>query len=171
MKKLALLSILHIMVLLTAQAQNYGTVKDRTGKKLLKGFVTDSILKADPAEFKWFAENESVYKPAEAVVNSFIAQKDSVTFMVFFGTWCPDSHYVVPRFYKILEQAGVDKKRVTLFALDRTKKDEAHFATNFNVLHVPTIIILKEGKETGRVVEYGATGKFDEELAKVLNEK
>jgi hypothetical protein len=37
------------------------------------------------------------------------------------------------------------------------------------VQHVPTIIILKNGKETGRVVEYGVTGKFDEELAKALS--
>ncbi len=156
------------MVLNQTEAQTYETVKDRTGKKLLKGFVTDSLLKADPAEFKWFAENESVYNPAETVLNSFVAQKDSVSFMVFFGTWCPDSHYVVPRFYKILEQAGIDKKKVTLFGLDRTKKDAAHLATNFNIQHVPTIIILKAGKEIGRVVEYGVTGKFDEELAKVL---
>lgn len=167
MKKLIILCSF-FMVLNQTEAQTYETVKDRTGKKLLKGFVTDSLLKADPAEFKWFAENESVYNPAEPVLNSFIAKKDSVTFMVFFGTWCPDSHYVVPRFYKILEQAGIDKKKVTLFGLDRTKKDAAHFAANFNIQHVPTVIILKGGKEIGRVVEYGVTGKFDEELAKVL---
>lgn len=170
MKKLIILCSF-LMVLNQSEAQTYETVKDRTGKKLLKGFVTDSLLRAEPAEFKWFEENEGVYTPAEPVLNSFIAKKDSVTFMVFFGTWCPDSHYVVPRFYKILDQAGIDKRRVTLFALDRTKKDAAHFATNFNVLHVPTIIILKDGKETGRVVEYGVTGKFDEELAKILNSK
>ncbi len=156
------------MVLLTTQAQHYETVKDRTGKKLLKGFVTDSILKADTTEFKWFSENENVYNPAASVLNSFIAKKDSITFMVFFGTWCPDSHYVIPRFYKILEKAAMDKNRVTLFALDRTKKDAAHFAANFNIQHVPTIIVLKNGKEAGRVVEYGVTGKFDEELAQVL---
>ena len=171
MKQLIIVFSFFMVLNQQSEAQTYEAVKDRTGKKLLKGFVTDSLLKADPAEFKWFAESESVYTPAEKVVNSFLEQKDSVTFMVFFGTWCPDSHYVVPRFYKILEQAGIDKKRVTLFALDRTKKDEAHFATNFNIQHVPTIIILKEGKEIGRVVEYGVTGKFDEELAKVLSGK
>lgn len=168
MKKFVLLSLLH-MILLTAQAQHYETVKDRTGKDLLKGFVTDSLLRADSAGFKWFAENERVFEPAEPIVTSFTAKKDSVTFMVFFGTWCPDSHYVVPRFYKILEKAGIHTNHVTLFALDRTKKDAAHFANNFNVQHVPTIIILREGKEIGRVVEYGVTGKFDEELAKILN--
>lgn len=168
MRKLTLL-FFSLMLLNISQAQSFEAVKDRTGKKLLKGFVTDSLLKADSTEFQWFAENEYIYNPAAPVVERFTAQKDSVTFMVFFGTWCPDSHYVVPRFYKILNQAGVDKKKVTLFALDRTKKDAAHFATNFNVQHVPTIIILKDGKEKGRVVEYGITGKFDEELARVLN--
>ncbi|MCH5716291.1 thioredoxin family protein [Niabella hibiscisoli] len=168
MKKLIIL-FSFLMVLNQSEAQTNETLKDRTGKKLLKGFVTDSILKADPAEFKWFEENENVYNPAEPVLNSFKAQKDSVSFMVFFGTWCPDSHYVVPRFYKILEKAGIDKSRITLFALDRTKKDAAHFAANFNIQHVPTIIVLKGGKEIGRVVEYGISGKFDEELAKVLN--
>lgn len=170
MKKLIILCSF-LMILNQLQAQTYETVKDRTGKKLLKGFVTDSLLRADGAEFKWFAENETIYSPSEPVLHSFAAKKDSVTFMVFFGTWCPDSHYVVPRFYKILDQTGIDKRRVTLFALDRTKKDAAHFAANFNIQHVPTIIVLKDGKETGRVVEYGVSGKFDEELAKILNAK
>ncbi|MCH5599893.1 thioredoxin family protein [Niabella ginsengisoli] len=152
-----------------ANAQNFETTKDRTGRKMLKGFVTDSLLKADTSSFKWFIENEQVYKPSDAVVRSFNSKKDSVSYMVFFGTWCPDSHYVIPRFYKIANQAGTEKSRITLFALDRTKNDAAHFAANFNVKHVPTIIILKNGKEIGRVVEYGTSGRFDEELTSILD--
>jgi hypothetical protein len=34
---------------------------------------------------------------------------------------------------------------------------------------VPTIIVLKDGKELGRVVEYGNTGKWDRELADIIN--
>ncbi len=37
------------------------------------------------------------------------------------------------------------------------------------ITNVPTIIVLKNGKEVGRVVEYGASGKWDEELASLLN--
>lgn len=168
MKKLFLMGLC-IAPLLSLKAQTYEILKDRTGKKLLRGFVADSVLRQDLDAFKWFAENEEAYVPDAAVVKSFITQKDSVTFMVFFGTWCPDSHYVIPRFYKILTSAGISKNKVTLFALDRTKKDAAHFASNFNIEHVPTIIILKNGKEAGRVVEYGVSGKFDQELAKVLD--
>ena len=152
-----------------ASAQSFEVTKDRTGRKMLKGFVTDSVLKADTSSFKWFEENERVYNPSDVTIKSFTDKKDSVTFMVFFGTWCPDSHYVIPRFYKIAGLAGIDKNKITLFALDRTKNDAAHFAANFNIQHVPTIIILKDGKEKGRVVEYGATGRFDEELVSILN--
>ncbi len=149
-------------------AQQYETVKDRTGKNLLKGFVTDSILLADTVNYNWFAEHERAYTPGEAIIKRFSETKDSVTFLIFFGTWCADSHYVIPRFYKIAAQAGFDKKRITLFGLDRTKKDDAHFAANLAIAHVPTIIVLKNGKELGRVVEYGVTGRFDEELAAIV---
>lgn len=151
-----------------ANAQSFESVKDRTGKQLLKGFVTDSILLADTLNFGWFAEHERVYTPAEKIIKVFAENKSDVSFMVFFGTWCADSHYVIPRFYKIIELSGFDKKRISLFALDRTKKDAAHFSQNFGIAHVPTIIVLKSGKEIGRVVEYGTTGRFDEELAAIV---
>jgi hypothetical protein len=32
------------------------------------------------------------------------------------------------------------------------------------------VILMKNGKETGRVVEYGKTGKWDKELAGILNQ-
>ncbi|MBK7347662.1 MAG: hypothetical protein IPI98_12365 [Chitinophagaceae bacterium] len=38
----------------------------------------------------------------------------------------------------------------------------------FNIINVPTIIVMKEGKEVGRVVEYGKTGQWDKELTGLL---
>jgi hypothetical protein len=34
---------------------------------------------------------------------------------------------------------------------------------------VPTIIVLKQGKELGRVVEYGKYGVFDKELGEIIS--
>ena len=150
-------------------AQTLEKVKDRTGRTMLKGFVSDSLLATDTTNFAWFKEQAAPYEPAEKIIKSFSNKKDSVAFFAFFGTWCPDSHYVIPRFFKIIDKAGLNKKQVSLFALDRTKKDANHFAENFNISHVPTIIVLKNGKETGRVVEYGPSGRFDEELAAILD--
>lgn len=150
-------------------AQNFESIKDRTGKKLLKGFVTDSLLLADTLNFGWFAEHEKVYTPADKIVNSFNRKKNSISFLIFLGTWCTDSQYIIPRFFKIVQQAQFGKERITLFALDRTKRDVANLAANFNISHVPTIIILKNGKELGRVIEYGTTGKFDEDLSNIID--
>jgi hypothetical protein len=37
------------------------------------------------------------------------------------------------------------------------------------VVNVPTIIVMKEGKEIGRVVEYGKTGVWDKELGEIIS--
>jgi hypothetical protein len=34
---------------------------------------------------------------------------------------------------------------------------------------VPTFIVLKNGQEVGRVVEYGKYGMFDKELGEIIN--
>lgn len=148
-------------------AQSYQTKLDRDSSSILIGFITDNQLKSDSA-YKWFNKAQNIYKPKEHVVKTFAANKDSVNFLVFMGTWCEDSYFVIPRFYKILDSAGFNKNNVTLIAVDRSKKDKNNLAATFNVTHVPTIMVFKKGKEIGRVVEYGSTGKYDEEVAALL---
>jgi hypothetical protein len=53
--------------------------------------------------------------------------------------------------------------------VDRSKKTIQHLSEAFNILNVPTIIVLKDGKEIGRVVEYGKTGMFDKELGEIIS--
>jgi thiol-disulfide isomerase/thioredoxin len=165
--KFLLFMIAAVCASISVEAQLYSVSADKHGDKMYTGFISDSLLKGDTA-FKWFDEAQRIYKPKAPVVKTFTENKDSVNFVVFMGTWCEDSHFVIPRFYKILDSAGFDKKRITLIAVDRTKKDAANLATAFNITNVPTIIVFKNGKEVGRVVEYGQTGKYDEEIAALL---
>lgn len=148
-------------------AQPYQVTKDLHNNKMLTGFITDSILKSDSA-FNWFGRTQNIYAPKEAVVKSFAANKDSVNLVIFMGTWCEDSHFVIPRFYKILDSAGFDKSRITLVAVDKSKKDKHNLSNAFHITNVPTIIVFKKGKEAGRVVEYGSTGRYDEEVSAIL---
>ncbi len=166
MKILILAGLLFVAGSVYAQA--FENLKDVNGRRMVRGFVTDSILRNDTAAFRWYREAHNEYKPGKDVVKAFAAQKDFVHFIVFMGSWCPDSHYIIPRFYKILEAAGFDKNRVSLIALDRTKRDSLHLAAAFDIDNVPTIIVYKRGREQGRVVEYGPVGKFDETLAQIL---
>lgn len=166
MKRLLLITVL-IGAAYFVNAQSYQTILDRDSSKMYVGLINESLLKSDSA-YNWFARAQNIYKPKAPVVKTFAANKDSVSFMVIVGTWCEDSHYVIPRFFSILDSAGFDNDKVTLVAVDRTKKDENNLTNVLNVTNVPTIIVYKKGKELGRVVEYGKTGRFDEELAALL---
>ncbi|MCF3111003.1 thioredoxin family protein [Niabella sp. CC-SYL272] len=169
MKKIILAAALSCVSILS-QAQQYEVaLEDHNGKqeKIYRGHITDSLLKADTT-FKWFAEGEKIYEPRPEVVKTVKKNKEQIWFKVFMGTWCPDSHYVIPRFYKILEEAGFDKEKVSLLAVDRSKKDKGKIAENLNVTRVPTIIVYHHDTELGRVVEYGETGRFDVELADII---
>jgi aminoglycoside N3'-acetyltransferase len=57
---------------------------------------------------------------------------------------------------------------VTLIGVDHDKKTLSHLAEAMNVIDVPTIIVMKDGKEMGRVVEYGKYGLFDKELGEIM---
>ena len=58
-----------------------------------------------------------------------------------------------------------------MIGVDRSKKTIQHLAEAFGVINVPTIIVMKNGKEVGRVVEYGKYGLYDKELAEILSKK
>ena len=95
-------------------------------------------------------------------------KKDTIQLLVFMGTWCDDSHFVIPRFFKLADAAGFKDDRITLIGVDRKKTTISHLSEALNVKNVPTIIVLQNGKEKGRVIEYGTSGSFDKDLADIL---
>jgi thiol-disulfide isomerase/thioredoxin len=140
------------------------------GTKIVKGFMSRQELASD-SSFKWYAENQKGYTPDVNALNSLRANKDSVNFVVFGGTWCGDTKYILPKFFSLTDAAGFSQDRVTMIGVDRSKKTIQHLAEAFGVINVPTIIVMKNGKEVGRVVEYGKYGSYDKELAEILTKK
>lgn len=144
--------------------------RDSNGEKILKGFMSKQDLAGDSA-FAWFAANQKGYAPYAAALQSLKSNKDSVQFLVFGGTWCQDTQFILPKFFTLSEAAGLSQNQITLLGVDRSKKTIQHLSETFNILNVPTIIVLKDGKEIGRVVEYGKTGMFDKELGEIISGK
>lgn len=138
---------------------------DGTGK-IIKGFMNRTDL--DTA-FTWFKQNQQGYIPEANSLKALSAQKDSINMVVFGGTWCGDTRYLLPKFYSFIEAAGFSQDRITLIGVDRSKKTIQHLTDVFNVTRVPTFIVMKNGKEVGRVVEYGKTGMFDKELGEIIS--
>ncbi len=162
------LGILFITVFY-AHAQEPGskTGTDVSGKKMLTGLLSINALAADTV-FSWFAANSNAYIPPSPVVSDMQQVKDSIYYMVFLGTWCSDSHFIIPRFLKLFQQAAIADSHLTLVGVDNNKKTLAHLTEPFQVKNVPTIILFKNGKEIGRVVEYGTTGMFEKDITQIL---
>jgi thiol-disulfide isomerase/thioredoxin len=151
-------------------AQTPEVILESNGTKILKGFVTKKDLTTDSA-FTWFVENQKNYTPYAATLQTIKNNKDSISFLVFGGTWCGDTKFILPKFYSLSEAAGVSQDRITLLGVDRSKKTIQHLSETFNIINVPTIIVLKDGKEIGRVVEYGTSGMFDKDLGEIISVK
>lgn len=169
MKKLLPVFILTLIIGKISIAQNqFEVLVERPNEKSLKGIISKEVLLADTS-FHWYAENLKVYTPHADAVAGLKKNADSIQLLVFMGTWCEDSHVVIPKFFSILDAAGYPGDKVTLIGVDRNKKTYSHLSEALNITLVPTIMIMKKGKEVGRVVELGKYGMFDKELGQILN--
>lgn len=172
MKKcvLTLFFFISVTVSLFAQTQ-YEVSQDEKHPeiKVLRGLIDKSIIQNDTA-FKWYNSSQGYYNPDTATVNTFERAKGKYQFVVFAGTWCEDTQFILPKFFKLQEKSGIPDEAITLFGVNREKNSLGNIAKAFNVTLIPTFIVMKDGKEVGRVVEYGKTGKWDKELAEILNQ-
>lgn len=141
--------------------------RDAEGHKILKGFLAKKDIASDTA-FAWYAQNRKGYAPAPEMLARFAAAKDSVNYIVFGGTWCGDTQALLPKFFAVTEAAGIPENRITLIGVDRSKKTLYNLSEAFGVVNVPTFIVMKNGKEIGRVVEYGKTGTPEKEVAEIV---
>ncbi len=173
MKNILLTSCLLLLLSFAGRAQaHYEILIDSThnNEKILKGEITKSDLENNP-DYPWYAESQKIYPvPNAAAVAGMRKNKDNVNIVIFGGTWCEDTHFVLPKFFKIQEASGFPNDRITIYAVDRNKKTLGTYANDYHITNVPTIIVMKNGKEVGRVVEYGKTGKWDQEFADIFSE-
>lgn len=137
------------------------------GGKILSGIITKYVLIND-SSFTWYPENKNSYTPGPGILNAMEAAKDKYQFVIFGGTWCSDTQFILPKFFKLQEQSGFPDKGISFFGVDRAKHTPGNIDAAFHITNVPTIIVMKEGKEIGRVVEYGKTGQWDKELSDLL---
>lgn len=168
-----LFSIIFSFISYTAMAQKtYQILSDSAdnNSKMLCGIITKEDIDHDTA-FKWYAESLRIYPhPDSSAVAAFRNNKEKIYFLVFGGTWCEDTHFIVPKFFKIQEASGFPEDRIIFFAVDRHKHSVGNIAQAMNITATPTIIVMKDGKEIGRSKEYGKTGYWDKELAVIINE-
>lgn len=158
-----------ILFCLLANGQSgYINFKDSsTGQTILQGIISEEILRNE-AGFKWMHVNLSNYQHDATALTLLGKQKDSLHLLIFLGTWCEDSQEIIPKIFSLLDKANIPKEKISLLGVDRKKKTLGYLSESFQINRVPTIIILKNGIEKGRIIEYGKYGNIEKDLREIL---
>ena len=128
------------------QDENYDDLPVLIGKQEI------NTIKEAPYN-KWFMENYR-YSPVQSTLGQLKTALENVEITIFMGTWCEDSRKQVPALLNILVAIQYDQSNITLIAVDENKVTPEGLEEGYTIEYVPTIILYKNGKELGRVVEY-----------------
>ncbi|HSK12411.1 MAG TPA: thioredoxin family protein [Phnomibacter sp.] len=171
LKRIFLPALLWVLASASYAQQNsnlYEVIPDEEEKKILKGFLTKRQITEDTT-FAWYAANAKYGRPQAADVEIVKEKAYDFQLILFMGTWCHDSQQIVPKYFKLLEAAEFPDHHMLIIGTDRQKTAPANIQRPLNVTMVPTMLVMKDGKEVGRIVEFGASGMVDHELAEILS--
>jgi thiol-disulfide isomerase/thioredoxin len=178
MKKIAWIFIIFIL-LNSCKTQNvttktanpfhpYQVSYDTKSRKVLRGLISRSDIENDTS-FSWFKKNYGLGKPDASAVAAFKKHAGDFQMLIFGGTWCPDTQNLLPQLYRLTDASGYADSNIKLVGVDHEKTTLDNLNKTFHLVNVPTFIILKNGKEVGRVVEYGESGEAMKELGKIAD--
>lgn len=111
------------------------------------------------------------YQPNREAVAALKANNTETKLTLVYGTWCPDSKNYIPRLLKALTAAANDKLQVKLIGIDNQFREPVDTVQPRRITNVPTVIVERNGREIGRIVETPAATTIEEDLAAILNEK
>lgn len=150
------------------------------GKPILVGKVTrEDIKDAIP---NWDDEYYS-YEPDSKVLSKLPTYvSNDISIKCILGTWCGDSMREVPRFWKVMEYAGLPAEGLEMFAVERYRAEPSRerpaelidwskeVRNHFSIKAVPTFIVCSGAKELGRIVEKPRKS-LEEDLLGILKKK
>ncbi len=155
--------------LFAQQQPGFEVVKsDNKGEVIYKGPCTFEDL----AKVKAFDLNRKSdkYKPDAAATAALADKLGDYQVIVFLGTWCEDSHKLIPELYRILKEANYPMEDLQLYALDRQKQGRNGEEKAYNITNVPTIILVKDGAEKGRITEI-VEKSIESDLLKIIEKE
>jgi thiol-disulfide isomerase/thioredoxin len=148
-----LLSVFLLTTVACSQETNKTVFSEATNSVILIGHCNRDAF-VMPEFQTWFDEAYENYTPDPKTIQELSAiSKDNLNIIVVMGTWCPDSRREVPRLYHIFDETGFPEDQIELINVNRTKLVPGEDISKFNIEKVPTIIVFKNNKETGRIIE------------------
>ena len=108
------------------------------------------------AEAGWdnYAAGDYSPPPWKLAQISELVQARNATFIIFGGSWCPDSRAQLPVLFRLFSLASIPADRQQLYGVDHNVEEPTGTAGRFYISRVPTVVILSNGREIGRIAEF-----------------
>ena len=167
MSKNILLVLTFLFCAQWAMAQDFVREEDRkTGKPILRGKISfENIMKESTCS--WFEEGAEAYLPNHSAIETLNSNWKNYRFVLFIGTWCEDTRNLLPKFYKTLLEANISPYAIEMYGVNRAKQTLQNENKFYNIERVPTIIIMHQKREVGRIVET-VSSTIEEEMAIII---
>lgn len=131
-------------------------VLDIDGEPILLGMIDRAGLMRENYR-SWFQTSYDNHQPDPAVLEDMRGRMADKQFVIFLGTWCTDSHREVPHFFKIADALGIAESQIQMYAVtndpQKYRTTPQGYENGWDIELVPTIIMLQDGQELGRIVE------------------
>lgn len=122
------------------------------GAVVYKGqFTFEDMLQEE--SFGWLQRGATSYKPDSVTMVYLKKHLPDYQLVVLLGTWCEDSHVLIPKLYSTLQQAGYPMNNYKMYGLNRAKESKYIEHKLYKAEKVPTVIIVKNNMEVGRITE------------------
>jgi thiol-disulfide isomerase/thioredoxin len=150
-----LFTCLMLMLAMQASAQTpaYNSyVDEKNSSVVFQGVITFDDLKNEKS-FTWFQNGVDEYNTSSRAISYLQKLLADYDMVVLLGTWCGDSKDLMPKLYKVLQETHYPMSRYTMYGVSRAKEAKNNERTRYDLKKVPTIILFKNGKEIGRIIE------------------
>ncbi|MGB9701792.1 MAG: thioredoxin family protein [Candidatus Kapaibacteriota bacterium] len=124
---------------------------DENGKTMVIGIST---WKEWQEETHWENAKDSLFSQSSLDSLKNLTRNSDISFLIFAGSWCGDSKSELPKIIKLFDLIELPKEKFKLFGVDRNKLEPTNTSSSLSIERVPTLVILSEGNEIGRIVEY-----------------
>lgn len=117
------------------------------------------------------ANPELNYKPSSEkvdILKNLIFEKE-FSFLIFAGSWCGDSKTELPKLFNLFNLCNLEPDSIPLIGVDRQKIEPTGISQYYRIERVPTLIVLLDNKEIGRIIEFPEI-TWEDDLIKLLGD-
>lgn len=161
------IALLMVLIAGCGSAERYTIVQESPFVTIITGTFDLAVLQSDDRCKEWFSEFYHDYHVDPETAAAIGKLQENIHYVIVAGTWCGDSKREMPRMFKIFDSAGISDADITLYGVDRTKRSDDGMTEKYAIRRVPTFIVLRDGREIGRIVESPAAS-LEEDLAEIL---